>query len=142
ADPKVSIEELVADPVDVACALPVPGAGHDQIALPPDLFGASRKNSSGLDLSNEALLADLSGALQASVDANWEARPLLASDVMPGQARPVRNPGDRRDVVGMVIEASDENARTAVALAAGNAAEWAAVPPAQRAACLDRAADL
>ncbi|MDB5552495.1 MAG: putA [Rhizobium sp.] len=142
ADPKVSIDELVTDPVDVACALPIPGAGHDQIALPRKIFGASRNNSAGLDLSNEDLLSDLSTALLASTEVNWDARPILVSDAMPGEARPVRNPGDRNDVVGTVTEASDEDARTAVALASGNAAQWAAVSPSERAACLDRAADL
>jgi len=142
ADPKVSIDELITDPVDVACALSVPGAGHDQIALPRKIFGASRNNSAGLDLSNEDLLADLSGALQASAEGNWDARPLLASDAMPGEARSVCNPGDRNDVVGTVTEASDGDARTAVALASGNAAQWAAISPTERAACLDRAADL
>jgi RHH-type proline utilization regulon transcriptional repressor/proline dehydrogenase/delta 1-pyrroline-5-carboxylate dehydrogenase len=140
ADPNVSIDELVTDPVDVACALPVPGAGHDKIALPAAIFGA-RKNSHGLDLSNETGLAHLSDALKASTDITWEARPLLAQTDLPGEAKPVRNPGDRRDVVGMVEEASDDTARKAVTLAANRAAEWAAVPPADRAACLERAAD-
>jgi RHH-type transcriptional regulator, proline utilization regulon repressor / proline dehydrogenase / delta 1-pyrroline-5-carboxylate dehydrogenase len=141
ADPNVSIDELVTDPVDVACALPVPGAGHDKIALPAGIFGNARRNSSGVDLSNEAGLAHLAEALRASVAVAWEARPLLAETGLSGEARPVRNPGDNSDIVGMVEEATDEQARAAVALAAAKAASWAAVPPAGRAACLERAAD-
>ena len=141
ADPNVSIDDLVTDPVDVACAMPVPGAGHDRIALPAALFGNARRNSRGLDLSNETGLADLSDALRASTTMEWEARPTLAEACLPGEARPVRNPGDRRDVVGMVQEASDDEARMAVALAANHAADWAAVTPADRAACLERTAD-
>src|SRR6185436_10150516 len=52
ADPNVSIDALIADPVDEVAAMPVPGAKHDQIALPPMLY-AERKNSAGLDLSDE-----------------------------------------------------------------------------------------
>jgi RHH-type proline utilization regulon transcriptional repressor/proline dehydrogenase/delta 1-pyrroline-5-carboxylate dehydrogenase len=140
ADPNVSIDELVIDPVDVACAMPTPGAGHDKIALPVAILGA-RRNAKGLDLSNEAGLARLTDTLVSTSDTRWEARPLLASASMPGETQPVHNPGDRRDVVGMVEEISEEAARNAVATAAANASKWAAVSPADRAACLDRAAD-
>ncbi|MCB1445541.1 MAG: trifunctional transcriptional regulator/proline dehydrogenase/L-glutamate gamma-semialdehyde dehydrogenase [Rhizobiaceae bacterium] len=140
ADPTVSIDELVSDPVDVARAMAAPGAGHDRIALPANIFGA-RRNSEGLDLSNEVGLAQLAEALRASTEIDWQARPVLAGAAFPGEAEPVRNPGDRGDVVGMVQQASDEAARTAVTLAAGGAATWAAVSPADRAACLERAAD-
>src|SRR5690606_29372640 len=63
ADPKVSVDELVADPVDVVRAQAQPGEKHDLIALPEDIFGKGRKNSAGLDLSNEVELAALSADL-------------------------------------------------------------------------------
>jgi RHH-type proline utilization regulon transcriptional repressor/proline dehydrogenase/delta 1-pyrroline-5-carboxylate dehydrogenase len=37
--PNVSIDDLIADPVDVVEAMPVTGMPHDQIALPALLFG-------------------------------------------------------------------------------------------------------
>lgn len=51
-DPKVSVDELIADPVEVVRAMPVVGAKHDRIALPAELFGDARTNSAGLDLSD------------------------------------------------------------------------------------------
>jgi RHH-type proline utilization regulon transcriptional repressor/proline dehydrogenase/delta 1-pyrroline-5-carboxylate dehydrogenase len=138
----VSIDELVADPVDTACAMPVVGAGHDQIALPAKIFGASRKNSAGLDLSNEGTLAALADALKSSADIDWQAQTQLADGPRQHTARQVLNPGDNCDIVGVVDEASDEDAREAVRLAAGAAADWTVVTPAERAACLDRAADI
>ena len=42
SDPAVSVDELIADPVDVVSAMPVPGTPHDQIELPADLFGKDR----------------------------------------------------------------------------------------------------
>ncbi|WEX77848.1 trifunctional transcriptional regulator/proline dehydrogenase/L-glutamate gamma-semialdehyde dehydrogenase [Sinorhizobium numidicum] len=142
ADPTVSVDELVADPVEIVRAMPVVGAKHDQIALPPKLFGAARTNSAGLDLSNEAALASLTEVLRASAATAWTSVPQLATGMASGETRPVLNPGDHRDIVGSVTETSDADARRATSLAAEAAAAWAAVSPTERAARLDRAADL
>ncbi len=140
ADPAVSIDELVADPVEVVRAMAVVGARHDQISLPANLYGA-RPNSAGLDLSDETTLATLTEALEKSAAIAWKAEPQLAIGAAGGVTRDVLNPGDRRDVVGTVTEASEETARAAVSLAAAAAPRWAAVSPAERAARLTRAAD-
>ncbi|HSI02109.1 MAG TPA: L-glutamate gamma-semialdehyde dehydrogenase [Reyranella sp.] len=63
ADPDVPIDRLLADPVEQARALQPIGRPHDRIALPRDLFGAERINSTGFDISNEHRLAELSAAL-------------------------------------------------------------------------------
>jgi RHH-type proline utilization regulon transcriptional repressor/proline dehydrogenase/delta 1-pyrroline-5-carboxylate dehydrogenase len=135
ADPRVSVEELIADPVLQVSAMPVPGAKHDQIALPANLY-PDRRNSAGLDLSNEDGLAALSAALRESAATDWTAAPESGA----GATRPILNPADHRDVVGTVTEMAPEDATAAVARAA--ASTWSAVPVAERAACLDRAADL
>lgn len=137
ADPEVSIADLVTDPVDQVRSMDMVGAKHPLIALPADLYGA-RRNSDGLDLSSEMVLAELGDALRASAAAGWAAEP---ADRL-GTSRPVYNPADGKDVVGTVVEVSPEAAQAAVAAAQTAAAEWAAVPPAERAACLDRAADI
>nr|CAD6600314.1 trifunctional transcriptional regulator/proline dehydrogenase/L-glutamate gamma-semialdehyde dehydrogenase [Rhizobium sp. TCK] len=142
ADETVSVEELVADPVSVVRAMASPGSRHDQIALPRDIFGKARPNSSGLDLSNEETLAALSAELQRSATMNWSAIPLVEGMRPSGIARAVLNPADHADVVGQVIEASEEEAQGAVRLAAEVALEWSAVIPAERAAQLERGADL
>jgi RHH-type proline utilization regulon transcriptional repressor/proline dehydrogenase/delta 1-pyrroline-5-carboxylate dehydrogenase len=56
--------------------------------------------------------------------------------------RLVHNPADRRDIVGTVIEANEATAEGALEIAAAAAAEWAATPVAERAACLRSAGDL
>src|SRR5690606_9309642 len=53
----------------------------------------------------------------------------------------VLNPGDHSDKIGTVFEVSEEDAAKAVQLAAKSVKDWAAKPAAERAACLDRAAD-
>lgn len=137
ADPEVSIADLVADPVDQVRSMDVVGAKHPIIALPADLYG-DRRNSDGIDLSNETALHALADDLRKSADAGWVAEPASGQ----GVARPVYNPADHRDIVGTVIEVTPEVARNAVESAQRFASDWAAVPPAERAACLDRAANL
>ncbi|WCT72427.1 trifunctional transcriptional regulator/proline dehydrogenase/L-glutamate gamma-semialdehyde dehydrogenase [Sphingomonas naphthae] len=132
ADPAVSIDELIADPVQVVRAMPAPGAKHDQIALPADLYGA-RRNSAGIDLSDETALAALDAALAESAATAWAAGG-------EGVERPVLNPADHRDIVGMVREIAAADVPVAVAKAA--ASGWPATSVADRAACLERAADL
>jgi RHH-type proline utilization regulon transcriptional repressor/proline dehydrogenase/delta 1-pyrroline-5-carboxylate dehydrogenase len=142
ADPEVKVSELVADPVEVASAIRPLGAPHPRIALPRAIYGEERVNSAGLDFSNEQRLASLSAALLASVEREWRAAPLLAEGEGEGEARPVLNPADRRDVVGQVIEASEAQVDAALAAAERDGAVWQATPPAARAACLLHAADL
>ena len=60
----ITLDMLLADPVEHARALDPVGAPHPRIALPPDLFGAARRNSRGLDLANEQVLAALAATLQ------------------------------------------------------------------------------
>jgi RHH-type proline utilization regulon transcriptional repressor/proline dehydrogenase/delta 1-pyrroline-5-carboxylate dehydrogenase len=133
-DPAVPSEELIADPAEVVRAMPHPGAAHDAIALPCDLF-ADRRNSAGLDLTDETALAALSEALRQSAATAWSAAPQGGT----GEPRPVLNPGDHRDIVGSVIAPSAMQARAAVQRAA--ASRWGAARVAERAAILDRAAD-
>ena len=134
ADPAVPVDELAADPVAVAGAIVPLGAPHAKIALPRALYGAARANSAGLDFSNEQRLASLSAALLNGAAQAWQAG--------SGAGRPVLNPADRRDVVGSVAEADAQEVDAAVTLAAGDGAVWQATPPAARAACLLRAADM
>ncbi|RKK04101.1 trifunctional transcriptional regulator/proline dehydrogenase/L-glutamate gamma-semialdehyde dehydrogenase [Pseudoroseomonas wenyumeiae] len=137
-DPAVPVEMLVADPVAEARALTPVGRPHDAIALPRDLFGDARPNSAGLDLTDEDRLASLGAALRE------HAAPLLAAPegVAHGARREVRNPADRRDLVGHVVEADDAVVDAALARAVAAAPGWAATPPARRAAMLERAATL
>jgi RHH-type proline utilization regulon transcriptional repressor/proline dehydrogenase/delta 1-pyrroline-5-carboxylate dehydrogenase len=140
ADPRITVDQLVTDPVEAARAIAVMGAQHDQIKLPIDLHGSDRRNSAGLDLSDEIALASLTHALKQSVHIAWNATPQLAAGEASGEVRPVLNPADNRDVVGSVMETSESDARRAVSAAA--AAGWAAIPVADRATCLTRAADI
>ncbi len=154
ADPTISLDVLVEDPVSTVERMGALegaiGLSHPAIALPVALYGAQRANSRGLDLANDDSLRALGQALIDSADAHWGASPLLAEpgthpddrqdDALGGAE--VLNPADHRDVVGRVQEATLADVESAIAQAQGIAATWAATPPAERAAMLERAAGL
>ncbi|MGN6308195.1 MAG: trifunctional transcriptional regulator/proline dehydrogenase/L-glutamate gamma-semialdehyde dehydrogenase [Xanthobacteraceae bacterium] len=143
ADPTVSIDDLTADPVEAVRAIPIMGSPHPRIALPAALYGDARKNSAGLDLSDETTLANLSRNLTDSARIAWRAAPVLADGSNGnGAQRTVRNPADHNDIVGTVIEATEAETRTAAMLAAEHAATWATVSSSKHAAIMERAADL
>ena len=135
ANPEITLETLLADPVERARAVQPLGAPHLRISLPRDLFGPSRPNSRGLDLSNERVLSSLAKVLPAVRP--LAATPLLADGTDKGTAREVRNPADQRDLVGTVVEATPEQVDRACAAAR----PWQ-VAPAERASVLRRAANL
>ncbi|WP_334176233.1 bifunctional proline dehydrogenase/L-glutamate gamma-semialdehyde dehydrogenase PutA, partial [Pseudoxanthobacter sp.] len=142
SDSGTSIDELIADPVSVARAIQPLGSPHPRIALPRELFGETRENSAGIDLSNEQRLASLSAALLSSADIAYTAEPQLADGPRSGEGRAVLNPADHRDRVGHVVDATPATVDEALAHAVAAAPIWAATPPAERAQCLTRAADL
>jgi RHH-type proline utilization regulon transcriptional repressor/proline dehydrogenase/delta 1-pyrroline-5-carboxylate dehydrogenase len=136
ADPAVPVAALIADPVAMARVEATPGAPHPGIALPRALY-PDRRNSAGLDLSDETTLASLQESLAKGATRRWNAGDLDAAR----QARAVRNPADHRDVVGKVADATTTQVRAAIATGAAAASAWGAVPPAERSFLLERAAD-
>ncbi len=138
-DESIPVDSLISNPIEVARSLN--GQPHTGIALPLDMFGAERRNSTGIDLSNEDVLREVSQAL--AQPRSWNAGPLLAVKASDGQAsQPVINPARKDDVVGSVTEATAEDVNNALNAASQFAMDWQTTEPSQRAACLDRAADL
>ncbi len=132
-DPDISIEELITDPVELVLAMAEPGRRHDRIAAPRDLY-PDRRNSDGIDLSNERALVEIGEALRQSASMDW-----TAGDAATGKARIVLNPADARDHVGTVYDMTESQVREAAVRSA--ASGWSDVPVSERAALLERAAD-
>ena len=139
-DPSVSIASLVEDPV--AQAERTAGTPHPGIPLPVALL-PGRRNSRGADLADDTELASLGAAL-AGVSAPCAAVPILGTpiELAARERKAVSNPADRDDTVGTQIEASVEEVDSAVDIAVDQGAAWSALPAADRAACLERAAEL
>ncbi len=141
ADVNTPIADLTADPVEEAAKYG--GAPHPAIVLPQDLFGAERRNSKGLDLSDGQARGKLERAISASREIRYEAAPVLASSPeQRGTRRPILNPANRADIVGAAADAGPSDIEAAMAAAAEAATGWARTPAGERAAILERAADL
>ncbi|MFM5134298.1 trifunctional transcriptional regulator/proline dehydrogenase/L-glutamate gamma-semialdehyde dehydrogenase [Aeromonas rivipollensis] len=147
ADNSISLQDLVQDPVQqieqMAAREGSLGLPHPRIPLPRELYGEARPNSAGLDLANEHRLGSLSAALLASTNTAYQALPMLGCELeASGTLQPVVNPADHRDLVGQVSEATVALVDQALACALSSGQIWQSNPPAERAAVLERAADL
>jgi RHH-type proline utilization regulon transcriptional repressor/proline dehydrogenase/delta 1-pyrroline-5-carboxylate dehydrogenase len=139
-DPRTSIDDLLADPV--AHIEAVGGTSHPRIPLPRDLFGDERRNSHGIDLRNPVALSALSADLDRAFATSHDAAPLIEGRAVAGQSRPVSDPADRRRLVGTIVEATETDVERAMVAAARGSVTWSSIGVEQRAACLERAADL
>ncbi|WP_027476121.1 trifunctional transcriptional regulator/proline dehydrogenase/L-glutamate gamma-semialdehyde dehydrogenase [Curvibacter gracilis] len=150
ADNTLSLDELVQDPVQTVKQMALRegtlGLPHPSIATPPELYGAARRNSQGLDLACDTALARLHLDLLSSARTEWQAQPLLAGPEAQAEwaepAQPVLSPADLRDRVGRVQETTLAGVEWALQAATEAAPAWAATAPAQRALALEQAADL
>ena len=138
-DESVAIDSLIRDPLEQARLQG--GLPHPSIPLPLDMFGSERRNSAGLDLSNEDTLRTLATGL--AQQQQWQAAPLIDGAVsLNGPAHMLHNPAQHDDVVGKVMEAGPADVETALASASAYAMDWQTTEPSIRAQALQRAADL
>jgi RHH-type proline utilization regulon transcriptional repressor/proline dehydrogenase/delta 1-pyrroline-5-carboxylate dehydrogenase len=134
------IERIVADPVQTVDAFEQ--AAHPRIPAPLDIYRPERRNSSGLQLADGAVLTELAERMQRVSRRPWLASPVVAGLELQGHAEPVRNPADTTEVVGTVQTATPDQVDTAIAAAVRAQPEWNDAGAGARAAVLDRAADL
>jgi RHH-type proline utilization regulon transcriptional repressor/proline dehydrogenase/delta 1-pyrroline-5-carboxylate dehydrogenase len=137
-DAKVAIDTLLTDPFAAARALG--GQPHPGIALPLEMFGLERKNSSGIDLTDEDVLRESAAAL--GQQRQHVARPLIDGVVSAASPIDIVNPAQADDIVGQVHESTAVDVERALHAAAAGAAAWQDTSPARRGAILFRVADL
>ncbi len=139
ADREISEETLLADPVETAMAAGL--SPHPAIVRPPDLYGPTRRNAQGLDLSDAGVLDGLLAEMAQSLGEPHLAAPLVGGVTGGGPSRAVDNPAGGRSP-GMVVEATPAGAAAAVAAAAGAQGAWDGLGVEARAAILDQLGDL
>jgi RHH-type proline utilization regulon transcriptional repressor/proline dehydrogenase/delta 1-pyrroline-5-carboxylate dehydrogenase len=128
ADADIPAIQVAEDPIAKLMALD--GAfANPAIAAPADVFG-KRRNSNGLDLSDDVAFTAMSDARDTFREHRWAL----------GAGAVVTNPANPDDQVGSVAEATKEQVDQAFALAAQSA--WGQRPVGERADTLRRAADL
>ncbi|HEY8265978.1 MAG TPA: bifunctional proline dehydrogenase/L-glutamate gamma-semialdehyde dehydrogenase PutA, partial [Steroidobacteraceae bacterium] len=138
-DESLPVEEVVGDPIaDVERA----GSGpHPRIPAPQNLFGAERKNSSGINLPDGGEQRRLAAGCRAALAKALRSRPIVGGQEEEGERRACRSPADLDRVIGEAADADAALAKRAIDLAAAAQPEWDRVPAAARAQMLRDAAD-
>ncbi|HEX8125667.1 MAG TPA: bifunctional proline dehydrogenase/L-glutamate gamma-semialdehyde dehydrogenase PutA [Allosphingosinicella sp.] len=138
ADENLSDTDLIADPVVKIAA--VGGARHPAIPLPRDLFAPERPNSEGLDLQDREELARVASAVghpreSGDPSGGSASRGIGMDSRLRGNDGKITSTGENS--VDCKSEAGSMVSRALAAFPA-----WDARPVDERAACLDRLADL
>lgn len=134
ADAEIGVDELIRDPVAQLAALSP--RRNPAIAFPGEMFGSTRRNSSGCDLTDlgvrEPLLRRLGELERKRWTAGQGSGPRIA----------IRAPFDRSLLVGEAIETSPDEIDAMLTRAFAAQQAWDALGGEARADLLDRAADL
>ena len=138
ADPSVPVETILRRPQ--SWIGDASHSRHSHIPLPRDLFGASRRNSSGVEFGDTAALETLVDEVR-SAPKIADAKPLIDGSAVTGGERAVNSPIDGA-VIGAVQEGDEALVTTAMASAQAAFPAWSSTPVAERAAALERAGDL
>jgi RHH-type transcriptional regulator, proline utilization regulon repressor / proline dehydrogenase / delta 1-pyrroline-5-carboxylate dehydrogenase len=150
-DESVPVRTLVADPCEtVRSFASIP---HPRIPLPVNIYvdnsalaqnsnSVSRKNSMGVNFSNDNELKAMADAVNANAGP-WTAAPLVPGAVVgaASAAIAVTNPADRRQTVGSYIAADSATVDKALSNAVAAQHGWDRLPAASRAAILEHAAE-
>ncbi|NQY35883.1 MAG: bifunctional proline dehydrogenase/L-glutamate gamma-semialdehyde dehydrogenase PutA [Alteromonadaceae bacterium] len=140
-DDSKPVESLLEDPVEKTQRLK--NKYNNQITLPIAMFGDERDNSKGMDLTDINKITPL----KASLDKWFEDNRLRENDV-PAGAKAVRNPADHSEIIGFHQTHSIDDMQTIIDkaeqafLGSSDQKGWSQTPVADRAALLNRIADI
>jgi len=138
ADPAVPVESILRRPQ--SWISDASHARHSHIPLPRDLFGPTRRNSTGVEFGDraslEALLAEVRSAPQET-----RASSLVDGVAVAGRERPVNSPIDGK-TIGAVQEGDEAIVAAALSTAQAAFSKWSASSIEDRAVVLERAGDL
>ncbi|PSJ16009.1 bifunctional proline dehydrogenase/L-glutamate gamma-semialdehyde dehydrogenase PutA [Nitrosomonas supralitoralis] len=133
---RITVEEIIADPVSVL------EHHHPPISIPRYVYGETRLNSRGINFADREAHRHLDQALEEACRQPWLAAPIVDGQVLKGNAQTILNPADRADVIGEVLLADMNAADKALIVAYDAAPGWANRAAGERAAFLERAAEL
>ncbi|MBV8806823.1 MAG: bifunctional proline dehydrogenase/L-glutamate gamma-semialdehyde dehydrogenase PutA, partial [Sinobacteraceae bacterium] len=141
-NPQVPVEQVVRDPVSALSEAEQPAAGAPRIREPQALYGAERRNSDGPDWGDPAELVALRTEIDQRATQKYVGGPILGGKSDRDAAVPVVSPANTQEIVGFSRDVTAEEINQAMDAAGQAHPAWDAVPAVERAACLDRAADL
>jgi RHH-type proline utilization regulon transcriptional repressor/proline dehydrogenase/delta 1-pyrroline-5-carboxylate dehydrogenase len=139
-DESIPVEEIVRDPIGIArdgdCK------PHPRIPAPAELFGERRRNSAGHNLADRKESGRLLQTMHEAAVSGREAGPIVGGQRLDGRPRESLNPANTSQVVGVCREADQAAVDRALHLASGAQRAWDDTSADERAAILERAADL
>lgn len=137
-NPEIAIESVIADPVTALKKATL----KNHCVLPKNLFGQQRANSEGLNLADPRVLTKLEDELNALNKKTWLVAPLVNGHDYTGTELTIYNPANSQQQVGSVINSSDQAIADAIDVATCAFKYWHLLPAKQRAACLQKTAEL
>jgi RHH-type proline utilization regulon transcriptional repressor/proline dehydrogenase/delta 1-pyrroline-5-carboxylate dehydrogenase len=139
-DESIPVEDIIKDPI--ITTLQHDCSPHSKIATPGDIFLPERPNSKGINLADHNVAKVLLADMQAFCTREYKVHPLVGGKAMSGDEMPSVNPADTSHVIGLCQQAKPEHVDAALDQAVAAQPGWDSTPAAQRAAILNRAADL
>ncbi|SFI43988.1 bifunctional proline dehydrogenase/L-glutamate gamma-semialdehyde dehydrogenase PutA [Nitrosomonas sp. Nm34] len=136
ANEQVTVDETITDPLSELERY------QQRLPQPRQLYGKERLNSSGINLADSDAQIHLEQALEIASKQPWHAAPIVDGHILTGRVQTILNPADHTDVVGEVILADSSAVEKALQTAYQAAPEWGNTHASERAARLERAADL
>ncbi|HEV7448518.1 MAG TPA: bifunctional proline dehydrogenase/L-glutamate gamma-semialdehyde dehydrogenase PutA, partial [Steroidobacteraceae bacterium] len=146
-NPQIPVEQVVRDPLSVMNeTVSSDSAQHPPAAArirePQALYGPERRNSDGPDWGDPAELAVLKTELEKRAPQMNAGGPILGGKSVRDADVPVLSPANSLEIVGLSRDATADEINEAMDAGARAQPAWNALPAAERAACLDRAANL
>ncbi|MDO4426521.1 MAG: bifunctional proline dehydrogenase/L-glutamate gamma-semialdehyde dehydrogenase PutA [Moraxella sp.] len=139
-DEAVSIDELIIPPVRELEH--TQGTPNPLTPKAPEIYSNGRKNSKGLDLSNEHQLQRLENNMSQASAIHFEVAAITPISVNAASRHDVLNPADHSDVVGEVYFTDPASIPKVIAHAITAQYSWQKTTPSERAAILRRFADM
>ena len=139
-DANVPVDDLIHNPGDIVAA--TEPKAHPRIPLPLNLYGADRQNSRGCNLAQERELRALIAETEGVRFGTLRATPLVPGSSSAAAAIEIRDPADRRRLIGHWVPADAALVEKALENAVAARAAWDATPVERRAQMLERAGDL
>ncbi|MDD1795762.1 bifunctional proline dehydrogenase/L-glutamate gamma-semialdehyde dehydrogenase PutA [Enterovibrio sp. ZSDZ42] len=129
-DARCPISDLTQHPVDMLVSRP--SLQNPRIPMPSEIFGDSRKNSSGVAIDIESEWQRYDACVQQHMSTHWKAGPIINGERLLGDIHTVVAPYDHRLEVGSIRWATEEDVDTALEAASNSVDTWQAFSARER----------
>ncbi|MFT5720192.1 MAG: RHH-type proline utilization regulon transcriptional repressor/proline dehydrogenase [Motiliproteus sp.] len=140
-DTTITPEQIARDPFAVVMALGEQVAS-EQIARPAELFGSTRRNAKGWDITDPMVIAEIDAGRDLFKNHLWSGAPILAGETQGADITEIYNPAAPDEQVGTVTDASSADIEQAIHASQAGFQAWSALTAQARGEKVRRVADL